>query len=155
MSNLFLRNTGEFAQVDYASITGAVTTSTSLLGTLTNATTADVAMTSASTATYFAGPTVTQGSSGTWYASGAVTLTNTAAAAQVYAKLWDGTTVIASGAGKVPVANQAVLMALSGVITSPSSNIKISASSNSSTTSMAFNFSGNSADCSIAAVRLA
>ena len=61
---------------------------------ITNSLAADVLLNSI--ANYFDGPTVAQGTVGTWFASGTVTVLDTAGAAAFDAKLWDGTTVIAS-----------------------------------------------------------
>ena len=155
MSNSFLRNDGTFQQVDYASVTGTPSTSANpILTSLTNFTTADIALTSSSTTVFFTGPVVTQGSSGVWFASGTVTFTNPSAVAGVFAKLWDGTTVMASAASHVKAAASADAIAVSGVITSPTSNIKISVSSGSSLTVLATNFSGGGQDCTITAVRI-
>ena len=75
---------------------------------------------------------------------------------QFNAKLWDGTTVIASGVFKI---NAAVInigtITLGGVITSPAGNLKISVNDQTSTGGkILFNASGNSKDSWIAAVRI-
>jgi hypothetical protein len=67
----------------------AATTQTAQLG-------ADVTMTSANT--FYDGPSVTL-PAGTWLLTGALSFTLTAAADDFSAKLWDGTTVYASGGG--------------------------------------------------------
>jgi hypothetical protein len=146
MTNTFNRNDGTFAQVDMASLTPGLTT-------VTKATTANVAL--SSTASYFDGPSVSQGSSGTWYASGSITLQSTAGSDNFAAKLWDGSTVIASGAVTTVGASAIGQIALSGVIVSPAGNLKISASDFTGTHgNILFNFSGNSADSFITAVRI-
>jgi hypothetical protein len=65
------------------------------LGQLTNSLGADVALNN--TANYFDGPSVAQGSTGTWFGTGTMTLTDSGGAQNFYCKLWDGTTVMASG----------------------------------------------------------
>jgi len=75
---------------------------------------------------YFDGPSVSQGTTGTWFASGFVTLVDSVAASNVFCKLWDGTTVIANGRGTIVSTSQPVTLTLSGIITSPAGNIKIS-----------------------------
>ncbi len=78
------------------------------------------------TANYFDGPSVAQGSTGTWLASGTVTVIDSANANFV-AKLWDGTTVIASGAANNVTGGAFASIALSGTLAAPAGNIKISA----------------------------
>jgi hypothetical protein len=104
--------------------TGAVS-----LTTITNSLVSDVALNN--TGTFFDGPSVAQGTSGTWKASGTVLLTGTSGDV-IKAKLWDGTTVIAATAGPVP-ATAGLSLALSGVITTPAGNIRISVEDASNT----------------------
>jgi hypothetical protein len=107
------------------------------------------------TANYFDGPSVAQGTSGTWFASGTVTLIDTNLAANFSAKLWDGTTVISSAYTSTSQANGATTLSLSGYISSPAGNIRISARGVSSTTSkILFNQSGNSKDSTITAFKV-
>lgn len=114
---------------------------------------ADVALNNI--ANYFDGPSVAQGTSGTWYASGTVTCVDTAGLAGFPAKLWDGTTVIASTVGVSPTANAQVSIALSGRILNPAGNIRISVRDNSSVSGkIQFNQSGNSKDSTLTAVRV-
>lgn len=108
------------------------------------------------TANYFDGPTCAQGTSGTWFASGQVTVTDTGGAAVIIAKLWDGTTVIDSAVMDVRTANVVMSIPLSGVLSSPAANIKISCRDASNTTGVIkFNASGNSKDSTLTVVRLA
>lgn len=108
------------------------------------------------TANYFDGPSVAQGTTGTWFVSGTVTVWDTAGAAGISAKLWDGTTVIASTNITQPAASQPWALALSGVITSPTGNLRISAQDITSVSGkILFNRSGNSHDSTITAVRIA
>jgi hypothetical protein len=85
------------------------------------------------TANFFDGPSIAQGATGTWFACGTITVTDTAGAASVFAKLWDGTsTPVATSANTVNSANQIYPITLCGVITSPVGNIRISARDSSS-----------------------
>lgn len=69
---------------------------------------------------------VTQGTTGVWYASGTVTILNSANADQPIAKLWDGTTEIASAQSRINVSTTYISISLSGIITNPAGNIRIS-----------------------------
>jgi hypothetical protein len=91
------------------------------LSRFTNSLSGDVNLTS--TSTFFTGPTVAQGTSGTWFASGTVTLTDTAQAGFVV-RLWDGTTVIASGECQIGIIFP-TMCSVSGYITNPAGNIRI------------------------------
>lgn len=118
---------------------------------LTNSLGADVALNN--TANYFTGPTVAQGSTGTWFAIGTITLLS-ANQDGMYCKLWDGTTVAASAAG-VNIATLYTSITLSGYITSPVGNIRISCRDVANTTgSMVFNQSGNSKDSTLTVFRV-
>jgi hypothetical protein len=119
---------------------------------ITNSLGADV--TCNNTALYFDGPSVAQGSTGTWFASGAVSI----AAYQGhenYIKLWDGTTVIASARVAYNAANHATSVSLSGYITSPAGNIRISVRDASGTGLIIWNGSGNEKDSTVTALRIA
>lgn len=112
---------------------------------------ADVSM--SSTASFFDGPSVAQGSTGTWFASGTVTIGITTAAS-VGAKLWDGTTVIASAALSIPATSNFAL-SLSGFLAAPAGNLRISCRNFTNTTGIiAFNATGNSKDSTISAFRI-
>ena len=120
---------------------------------ITNSLSADVALNN--TANYFDGPRVAQGSTGTWFVSGTVTLVD-AGAANFAVKLWDGTTVIASAWNRVDAALFQCTVALSGFITSPVGNLRISVQDQTLTTGqIKFNASGNSKDSTITAFRIA
>lgn len=123
--------------------------------TFTNSLGADVALNN--TGNYFDGPSVSQGTSGTFFASGTVTVLDSVAGTATFnAKLWDGTTVIASARALDSASNIRVSISLSGVITAPAGNIRISVNDPTATTGkMLFNDSGNSKDCTLTAVRLA
>ncbi len=83
--------------------------------------------------TFYDGPSVAQGTSGTWFVSGTVSMLDSAGAAQWDAKLWDGTTVIASATFYEPGANVYATISLSGYITGPAGNLRISVADGSST----------------------
>jgi hypothetical protein len=120
---------------------------------VTNSLGADVALNN--TANYFLGPTVAQGTAGTWFASGTVEVYDTAGAASIHAKLWDGTTVIASVETSTPGAGNAISISLSGFLASPAGNIRISVRDVSSTSGvLAFNTTGNSKDSTLSAFRI-
>lgn len=83
-------------------------------------------------ANYFDGPSINVGTAGTWFVSGTVSVAD-AAAANFYAKLWDGTTLI-SAASSSFVSGQAVSISLSGFIKSPAGNLRISVRDSTATT---------------------
>lgn len=136
---------------------GPITTTGTLainLSTVSNSIGADVSL--SNTANFFDGPSCAQGTSGTWYASGSVTFLDTTGAATIYAKLWDGTTVIASGAQNTTAANAFGVIHLSGVISSPAANIRISCRDvNTATGKIIFNQTGTSKDSTLTVVRIA
>lgn len=121
---------------------------------LTNSLSGDVALNN--TSNYFDGPTVAQGTTGTWFASGQVTVKDTAGIALFYWKLWDGTTVIASGlSNQFSGAASGVTISCSGYIASPAGNIRISVRDAGSTSgSILANDSGNSKDSTISVFRI-
>jgi hypothetical protein len=107
------------------------------------------------TASYFDGPSIAQGTVGTWFASGTVTVTDTSGPARINAKLWDGTTIIASASMDVTGASANVAIALSGYIASPAANIRISVKDGTSTSGkILFNFTGTSKDSTLSVFRL-
>jgi hypothetical protein len=106
------------------------------------------------TANYFDGPSVSQGTAGTWWANGTVTLTDTAVAV-FFCKLWDGTTVISSAMTTSPTAASSLSLSLSGAISSPAANIRISCRDITNTTGkILFNATGNSKDSTISVARI-
>jgi hypothetical protein len=70
------------------------------------------------------GPSIAQGSVGIWLATGTVTVGGNSAG-NYNAKLYDGTTVIASTSIYIPAAGVFGSMALSGIATSPAGNLRI------------------------------
>ena len=128
-----------------------ITISTSI-SSMTNSLAADVLL--SVQGTYFTGPSVAQGTSGTWFASGTVTLTSSSADG-FQLKLWDGTTIIASSEVTNNVGSGISTVSLSGTITNPAGNIRISVVDPSSANGkILFNVSGNSKDSSLTVVRI-
>lgn len=121
-------------------------------GQLTNSLGADVNLNVA--ANFFDGPSVAQGSVGTWWAAGTVSVSGVNAD-QVWVKLWDGTTVIASCVTGVTGSTQ-IAVSLSGFLASPAANIRMSVRNISGTTGkILFNTTGNSKDSTVSAYRIA
>lgn len=116
------------------------------------------------TGNYFDGPKVSVGTSGVWLVFGTVTLDDTGAnlgsltgaGASFNVKLWDGTTIIASGRAFVAVAGGSVSVTLFGVINSPAGDLKVSVQDVSSSYGLIkFNASGSSKDSKIMAIQIA
>ena len=121
---------------------------------ITNSLGADVSLTNG---VYVDGPSVAQGTTGTWFVSGTVTVRDPSNANSNYSvKLWDGTTVIASCRVNAPNANGSYIIVLSGYLATPAGNLRISVNATTySGSSMLYNSSGNSKDCTITAFRIA
>ena len=123
-------------------------------GALTNSLGADVLLNNQGL--YFDGPSVAQGTVGTWFVSGTITATDTGGAADIYAKLWDGTTVIDSGRGFSATATNTTTITLSGFLAAPAGNLRISVRDPTAVTGkILFNSTGNSKDSTITAYRIA
>lgn len=119
---------------------------------ITNSLVADVSLNN--TGLYFDGPSVAQATTGTWFVSGTVTVVDTGACV-MSAKLWDGATVIASSNFDLGAGVHAPI-SLSGFITSPAGNLRISVKDPSSVNGKILaNQSGNSKDSTITAIRIA
>lgn len=124
------------------------------MSSLTASLSGDVALNN--TGTFIDGPSVAQGTSGTWFASGTVTLSDTAGSATYYAKLWDGTTVIASAVAQSINIGGSIDIALSGYLATPAGNLRISVKDiTSASGKIIFNTSGTSKDATISAIRIA
>jgi hypothetical protein len=121
---------------------------------ITNSLTTNVTLNS--TSTFFDGPSVAQGSTGTWFVSGSVVVADTSSAtAAFYAKLWDGTTLIASGYVEQSVLSGGANIALSGFIASPAGNLRISVRDATSTSGViGYSFTGLNMDSTITAFRI-
>lgn len=136
-----------------AAVTGTLTGGATMLSPITNSLSGDVALNN--TANYFDGPSVAQGTSGTWFVSGNVLLQDNAGVATINVKLWDGTTIIDSGKCRILATNGEVMISLSGYITSPAGNLRISARDVSSTSGVIeYNGSGLGKDSTITAIRI-
>jgi len=123
------------------------------LRTFTNSLAANVTL--ATIGTYFDGPQVSQDTAGVWFASGNIVCNNTVGANNIFARLTDGTTIVDSGNVAFTTANLRVSIHLSGIFTTPSSNIKIQAMDPGSTSSLIeFNRTGSSRDSTITAFRI-
>lgn len=122
-------------------------------GALTNSLAANVPLNNIGT--FFDGPSVAQGSTGTWFIGGIVTLVDTAGAATFYCQLWDGTTAIASGEGNSRLANLTTTVSMTGIITSPTGNLRISCKDVTTTSGlMLSNSTGINRDSTISAFRI-
>lgn len=146
---IFDVSTGLTKKVTVANLVGGLT------GPLTNSLGADVNLNN--TGTYFTGPTVAQGTSGVWFVSGSVVVQDgTAGANLINAKLWDGTTVVASARGVCDGSGASqITLAMSGYISSPAGNLRISVNDATTTAGLIkFNASGNSKDSTITAIRI-
>lgn len=131
----------------------SVTTPVAAPGPVTNSLSGNVSLNN--TSNFFDGPSVAQGTTGTWFVSGTVTLNDSGGAATFYCKLWDGTTVIASCVARSIAANNRTNASLSGYITSPAGNLRISVKDISATTGLIENnTSGEGKDSAITAYRI-
>jgi hypothetical protein len=128
-----------------------------MLSPLNNSLAADVTLNN--TSLFFDGPSVAQGNVGTWFASGSVAvILSPAFTGEIFAKLWDGTTVMASGI-YVPdvtgVGNRYQSISLSGFITAPTGNIRISVKDVQNNNSvMTGNITQQGKDSTITAIRI-
>jgi hypothetical protein len=96
-----------------------------------------------------------QGTSGTWFASGTVTVLDAAGSAAIGCKLWDGTTVIASGRNAQAGASNPTSIALSGYLASPLATSKISCRDFSGNNGLIkSNDTGNSKDGTLSVFRI-
>lgn len=122
------------------------------ISSLVNSLGADVLLNN--TANFFDGPSTAQGTTGTWYASGTITLSETTTAI-MQCKLWDGTTIIAASEMVILSTTTVMSLALSGVLTSPAANIRISCKDATNTTGkIVFNVTGTSKDSTLTTMRL-
>lgn len=106
------------------------------------------------TTIFFDGPSVNAGTTGIFFISGKVTLQDTGGLASFFIKLWDGTTIVDSSALTLPVGNVGVV-SLSGIITNPAGNLKISVQDASNASgNILSNNSGGGRDSSVTAIRI-
>ncbi len=127
MAHKFLRDDGWFQQVVTGDL-GPSSTSTGVLSFLATSLSSDLIL--ASTATTFDVISVSQGSSGTWFCSANATLNSGGGACEFALKLWDGTNVIATAGTFVGAAGSFIAASVSGVLSAPAGNIKLSAVAN-------------------------
>jgi hypothetical protein len=133
-------------------ITALQTVAAHLAAPLTNSLGADVLLND--TTKYFDGPSVAQGTSGIFFASGTVTVFDSSTAA-IRAILWDGTTVIASTEMVILSTETVNPMSLSGCITNPAANIRISVKDISNTSGkILYNITGASKDSTLTVIQL-
>lgn len=113
----------------------------------------DVALSNISN--YFDGPSISLGS-GTWFVSGSVVVGLTVAGTDTFrAKLWDGTTIKASGEGTNVSGGANDTIHLSGIFTNPAGNVRISVRDITSTNGkIMFNDTANSCDSQLWAIRI-
>lgn len=135
-----LNNAGGYCSINSGSLTNSLGSPVSLSG----------------TGTFFDGPIVAQGAVGTWFVSGTVTLIDTAGAATFFCKLWDGTsTPIAAAAGRSLAINVSTSISLSGRMTSPVGNLRISCEDPTSVSGqIQSNATGINLDSTITAYRI-
>ena len=100
------------------------------------------------------GPFVAQGSTGVWLAMGTVTLESSISGGSAQCKLWDGTTTIASATGRIGAASSDTVMTLTGIISNPVGNIKMTASLGSGIGNIIVNDSGYGKDSALTVVRI-
>lgn len=140
--------------ISYTKATSGVLPAGFGMSAITNSLGVDVALNN--TGTYFDGPSIAQGTAGTWFVSGTVTLKDTAGSSGCNVKLWDGTTVIASCFLQTSAALTGLPASLSGFISAPAGNLRISVKDSTTTTGVIqFNSTGNSKDSTITAIRIA
>jgi hypothetical protein len=139
------------ARVSYNLAAGAyriISRSQPLPSPITNSLASSVAIGSS----FVDGPTIAQGSVGIWLATGTVTVGGNSAG-NYNAKLYDGTTIIASTSLYIPAAGVFSSMALSGIATSPAGNLRIAVNTDAVSASM-LSSTGNINACTISAVRV-
>lgn len=108
------------------------------------------------TANYFDGASIAQGTVGTWLVFAIVTAYDTAGVAVMRAKIYDGTTTVASGEFTTGGASFRGSITLFGIITSPAGNLRIALKDASSTSGvMSYNDTALGKDTTITAVRIA
>lgn len=145
---------GNWRCVSYVRASGLPLVTSPILNTATNALSADVNL--SNTGSYFDGPSMAQGTAGTWLATGTVTVFDSAGGAVYYVKLWDGTTVIATGVTQHAGAGQFASCTLSGYLASPAGNIRISVRDSTSTSGkIIYNQTSLSKDSNISGIRIA
>jgi hypothetical protein len=106
---------------------------------------------------FYDGPFIAQGTVGTWLVMGTLTVEASlnGSATGLFIKLWDGTNIVASTLYTGPSVASNVPISLSGVITSPAGNLRMSAAANVSSNAIILaNGSGLGRDSIITAIRI-
>lgn len=155
IGNIFrvAKNNASIPVTDNSTVKSSVGMYGGPLGQIVNTLSGDVACNN--TANYFTGPTCANPTQGIWFASGSVVVRDTAGAAVFHVKLWDGTTVIASTIVNTTAINLYETVHLSGYITTPGGNIRISVKDATSTSGVIiFNGSGESKDSTLTVFRI-
>ena len=107
------------------------------------------------TAAWFDGPSISQGTTGVFLVVAHVTLTNPTTNSNPSARLYDGTTVWASGRSSTWTAGGLICISISALVTNPAGNLRLQGNDPQFTnTIMSFNASGQSKDTMINAVRI-
>lgn len=107
------------------------------------------------TGTFFDGPSIAQGTSGSWWVCGSIIVVDTAGAANIYVKLWDGTTIYADGFANISAANTPELVSLCTYADTPAGNLRLSAQDVTSTSGrILFNNNGTGTSSVISAFRI-
>jgi hypothetical protein len=120
---------------------------------VTNFLTANVTMSSGST--YYDGALAAVPGSGTWYVSATNTLVDSAGAASMFCKLWDGFTLMNSAGGHTVGAGDAIAMTVTGILANPKGALRLSCEDSGSTTgTIAYNNTSNGQDSNITAYRI-
>ena len=151
MTFKFLRNDGQFQQVNGGDIGISTTTTTAFLTYVTNTLASSASVPGVG---FVDGPSVSAGSSGTWFVAGSVTMITSIAGSEMILKLWDGTTVLSGGIVYIPGVALLGSVALSGIISNPAGNLRISTSAAAGNCWMTINATGTSKDSTIYATRI-
>ncbi|WP_407174534.1 hypothetical protein [Bradyrhizobium sp. STM 3562] len=122
------------------------------LSVFTNSIGANVSL--SSTSTYFDGPSVAQGNTGTWLAMGQATVSGPSGDV-IACKLWDGSSVLDSSIVTITAASATLDVHLSGYLSAPVGNLKISCKDSTSTSGFIIgNNSGTGKDSTVSVVRI-
>ena len=123
------------------------------LASLSNVLTSNLTLTVASA--WYDGPSVAQGTVGTWLVNGYATIYNgNTAAGAAYLRLWDGTTVFASGVINLAT-HTSGMMSISAIVSAPAGNLRLSSSASLTGFIVYYNASGLVTDTAINAIRIA
>ena len=139
--------------VSYITAGGPSSSAVALFTSFTNVLVNDITMTN--TANFYDGAVVVQGTVGTFLVMGGATTFSNNPTVNYNAKLWDGTTVIASGSNNTQAQSTGTSFALSGVIKNPAGNLRISVNDSTHTTDLIkANDSGAGKDTYVVAIRI-